>query len=97
MARVVKTRQATLDMDEIWIYIALRNEVAADGLIREIQRKCQSTADYPFSGRARPELGHQIRSFPVGNYIVYYVPIEDGIEVRRVYHAAREIDEDFEV
>jgi toxin ParE1/3/4 len=32
-----------------------------------------------------------VRSFPFGRY-VFYSPIEDGIDVVRVLHSARDID-----
>jgi toxin ParE1/3/4 len=32
-------------------------------------------------------------SFPVGRYIIFYLIISDGIEVVRVLHASRDIDE----
>jgi len=36
--------------------------------------------------------GPNIRSFLVGNYVVFYRPIQDSIEVARVLHGARDID-----
>jgi len=33
-----------------------------------------------------------LRSLPVGNYLVFYLPLDDGIEVVRVLHGSREID-----
>lgn len=41
-------------------------------------------AHNPKAGRARPELAPSLRSFPAGNYIVFYLPIPNGIEVVRV-------------
>jgi toxin ParE1/3/4 len=41
---------------------------------------------------AREELAASLRSFPFGRYVIYYVPIEDGIDVVRVLHSARDID-----
>ena len=49
-------------------------------------------ATQPEMGRARPELGPHIRSFPVGQYIVFYQPIADGIDVVRVLSGARDIE-----
>lgn len=93
MAEVLITDRAYLDLEEIREYIALRSKDAAKLVLREIQRRAESTADFPLSGRARPELHVAIRSFPVGNYIVYYVPHSEGIEIRRILHAARDVDE----
>ena len=42
-------------------------------------------------GQVRPELASGVRSFPVGKYVVFYLPMEEGIEVVQVIHAARDI------
>ena len=46
-------------------------------------------------GRARVELGADLRSFPFGRYVIFYAPIDDGIDVVRVLHSARDIDAAF--
>jgi toxin ParE1/3/4 len=33
-----------------------------------------------------------LRSLPVGNYLIFYLPIPDGIEVVRVLPGMRDID-----
>jgi len=35
-----------------------------------------------------------LRSFPVGSYIIFYVPVPDGIEIVRVMHGRQDIDAD---
>ena len=46
-------------------------------------------------GRARHELAVDLRSFPFGRYVIFYVPIEGGIDVVRVLHSARDVDASF--
>ncbi len=42
-------------------------------------------------GSSRPEFaGGDIRVFPVENYAIFYRPFDDGIEIARVVHAARD-------
>lgn len=48
-------------------------------------------ADYPESGRARPEIGPGARSVMVGRYLVLYRVNEDCVDIVRVIHGAREI------
>jgi hypothetical protein len=43
-------------------------------------------------GRLRPELAPHLRSFPIGNYVIFYRLTQEGIEVARVLHGARDID-----
>jgi toxin ParE1/3/4 len=43
-------------------------------------------------GRARDELAEGVRSFPTGRYVIFYIPIDDGIDMVRILHSARDID-----
>ena len=45
----------------------------------------------PGMGSARPELGESLRSFPVGNYLVFHRERSDGIELLRLLHRARNL------
>jgi toxin ParE1/3/4 len=48
----------------------------------------------PLAGRERSELQKHLRSFPVGSYIVFYVPLPDGIEIVRVMNGRQDIGAD---
>lgn len=43
-------------------------------------------------GRVRGELAVDLRSFPFGRNVIFYAPVEHGIDVVRVLHSARDID-----
>jgi toxin ParE1/3/4 len=43
-------------------------------------------------GRNRDELHFGLQSFPVGMYLIFYVPINGGINIVRVLHGMRDID-----
>jgi len=43
-------------------------------------------------GRSRSELGTGLRSFPVGSYIIFYHPLDNGIEVVRVVRGNRALE-----
>jgi toxin ParE1/3/4 len=89
--------QAREDLLDIWQYIADDNETAATALLRRIDRAIQMLADNPQAGRERPELAPNLRSFPVGNYVIFYMPGSHGIEVVRVLNARQDISaEDME-
>jgi toxin ParE1/3/4 len=83
-----------MDVTSIWAFIADDNVRAADALIDRIDRASDMLADTPLAGRARPELGPSLRSFPVGNYIIFYVPLPDGIEIVRVMNGRQDIGVD---
>ena len=44
----------------------------------------------PGMGVARPDIRPELRTFPVGNYLILYREIENGAEIVRVVHGARE-------
>jgi toxin ParE1/3/4 len=42
----------------------------------------------------RYDLASNLRSFPVGSYVVFYIPLPDGVEIVRVMHGHQDIDAD---
>jgi toxin ParE1/3/4 len=62
--------------------------------IDRIGKIFQMLIENPLAGLERPELRKYLRSFPVGSYVVFYVPLPDGIEVIRVMHGRQDIDAD---
>jgi toxin ParE1/3/4 len=92
MSQVLKRPQAETDLDEIWWFIAQDNPDNADRFLDKIEERCQALAQFPHLGVSREELVPALRSLPVGNYLIFYLPIEDGIEVVRVLPGMRDID-----
>jgi toxin ParE1/3/4 len=89
-----KSPQAEFDLTSIWDFIAHDKIRAADALLVRIEAAFDMLAANPLAGRARDDLAPKIRSFPVGNYIIFYLPLSDGIEVIRVLHGRQDIDSD---
>ena len=89
--RVVVSPQADLDVDAAWLFIAERNLIAANELIDRITEASQTLASAPKMGRLRPELRSRLRSFPVENYLIFYIEIFGGIEILRIMHARRNV------
>jgi toxin ParE1/3/4 len=73
-------------------YIADESFAAADRWVDRLDEQFRVLATQPMMGRARDELAPGVRSFPFGRYVVFYVPLEDGIDVIRVLHGARDIE-----
>jgi toxin ParE1/3/4 len=92
VSKVLRKPRAEADLIEIWTYIAQDSLASADKLLDEIDEKSRTLAPSPFIGKARDELGAKIRSFPIGNYVLFYQPIENGTEIVRVLHGARDIE-----
>ncbi len=91
MAKFRLSGPAEHDLDEIWLYIARDDPNAADRLINAVVEAMALLAENPKMGRARNELGPSLRGIPVGNYLIIYRPMENGVEVVRVMHGARNI------
>jgi toxin ParE1/3/4 len=89
-----KSPQAELDLTTIWDFIANDSIKAADALLERIDEAFDMLAQMPRAGRARNDLALNLRSFPVGSCVVYYVPVSDGIEVIRVMSGWRDVDAD---
>jgi len=87
---------ARADLEEIWFYIAQDNPDAADKLIRALVSRFVTLASMPLMGRQREELSSNLRSFPVGRYVIFYRPMENGVEIARVLHGARDFPPLFE-
>ena len=95
MGRIVTSPLAESDLDDIWFYIALDNPGAADRFLDKIDDKLKTFSDHPISGRLRSELADGLRSFPIDAYVVYYLPLKDGLHIIRVLHGARDHDKLF--
>ncbi|MDB6028849.1 MAG: parE1 [Verrucomicrobiales bacterium] len=82
---------ANTDIEEIALYIFDLNPVAADYFLDTLEKTCELLAEHPLIGRFRPELGEAIRSFPIGNYLIFYIPAPHGIDVARVIYGGRDL------
>jgi toxin ParE1/3/4 len=96
MPSVLRTTQAHLDLVEIAFRIAEENPSAADRWLDLIGLKCEMLSRMPENGRSRFDLADGLRSFAVGNYVIFYRPVLDGMQVIRVLHGARDISALFE-
>ena len=92
MPRLLKRPEAESDLDEIWWYIAQDSPINADRFLDRIQERCLSLADFPQMGTSRDELKAGLRSQLVGNYLIFYFPLEDGVDIVRVLHGSRDIE-----
>lgn len=92
-ARIILTPAAEDDLVAIWRYVVAEshNEGTANRLLDDIGGKSQLYAERPELGELRPDLAPGVRCFPVGQYVVFYRPAADGIDVLRILHGMRDI------
>ena len=89
-----KRPRADADLDSIWSYVAADNINAADRLLVRIGTVFDMLVQNPLAGRERSEFASGLRSFAVGNYLIFYVAQSNGIEIVRVMHGRQDIDAD---
>jgi toxin ParE1/3/4 len=85
--------QAKSELEAIGDYIAEDSPANAERFIDRLTEKFFALGRNPRIGRARPELRSDLRSFPYGAYLILYRIIDGGVEIVRVVHAARNLDD----
>ncbi|MCC7474484.1 MAG: type II toxin-antitoxin system RelE/ParE family toxin [Pirellulales bacterium] len=88
------SKQAQTDLSEIQDYIKSRNRQAVGNVLMALHEAFRSLARNPEMGTLCDDLRKDIRLFvpnkPANNYLIFYYPYSDGIEVSTVIHAARD-------
>lgn len=96
MSRFRISTQAAQDIENIWKYVAPNNLKAANRLFDTLRESFPKLAKFPQMGRERPELAPFLRSLPVKNYLIFYRPIDEGIEIARILHGSQDIETIFQ-
>lgn len=94
-AEIVRTPTSDDDLFEIWLFIAQENPDAATRTLRKIKRALLRLARNPRSGRDRSELAPGLRSIPCLPYVIFYRLVGPDIEIVRVLHGARDVEDIF--
>lgn len=87
--------EAIQDLNEICEYIAYQNRNAAIKLFETIRAKCKSLADFPNRGKRYDYLLPNLRGSIVNDYIIFYFPKTNGIDVVRVVSGRRNLEKIF--
>ncbi len=78
------------DLQEIKAYIAQDTPKAATQYMGILKQKCDMLAQTPTIGVCREEYCN-LYKFPVEKYLIFYRITKSGIEVIRILHGARDI------
>jgi toxin ParE1/3/4 len=81
---------ARTDLREISSY--LRNaagDAVARAVIDKVIEAAESLSTRPNRQRLRNELGPGLRGLSVGNYIIFYRVLGDGVSIVRILHGSR--------
>jgi toxin ParE1/3/4 len=92
MGRCRFTPQAKQDLKDINRFIALEHPNAAKRFVASVKQQCQTLSDFPEMGRLWQELTPPLRSFPIGNYLIFYRPDDaKSIQVIAVVSGYRDL------
>jgi len=87
------------DLDVLWDYIARDKPGAATRFLAKLRKQFRLLSRHPLLGESREELLPKLRCFSLGNYVIYFRPLESGeysIEIVRVLHGGRDVGATFE-
>ena len=82
---------ALRDLERFTDYIGQRNPTAAVKLLERLHEAFRLLAKTPLLGEKRDDLPGHPRVFCVGNYLIVYDPLPNGIQVGRVAHSSQDI------
>lgn len=89
--RVRFTDAAERDIEAIGDYIAADRPLTAAGFARDLWAACEALADYPERFAVFTEHGgRSFRRRVFSSYAIFYVVLEDVVEISRVLHSARD-------
>jgi toxin ParE1/3/4 len=95
MPRIIRTDSAKADVVAICEYISADKPYAAARWLEELDKALDRLASNPLAGESVESLASNMRRQCFGKYLIFYVPTERGIELRRVLHGARRIKDLF--
>jgi toxin ParE1/3/4 len=96
MARVHRFRRAEEDLLAIANHIATDNPAAAAKWLDTIERTLTLLASNSMMGEDVSRLRPNLRRFCQGKYLLFFEPRSDGINLLRVLHGSRNVDDLFE-
>lgn len=82
--------EAEADIEAVTLYIAQDNPAAARRWFDDLLERCRRLGEMPGIGVARSEVRPDLRTFAHGNYLILYRRTEEGAEIIRVLHGARQ-------
>ncbi|WP_409999480.1 type II toxin-antitoxin system RelE/ParE family toxin [Gimesia chilikensis] len=57
--------------------------------VKTVRSTLSKLANHPGIGSRQDRFREGLRCFALGRYLIFYFPIEDGIQIIRVLHSAR--------
>ena len=97
MARLIERPKARQELEEIAVYIGMRRRSAIKRFLAAARKTYDTLAAMPEIGalwNAEDPKFQELRYFSIPrypNYVVFYRPLPDGVEILHILHGARDI------
>lgn len=91
MARVVLSRLARDDLDQIWFDIAARDADLADRISQKIEHRLGMLRRHPEMAPLRPDIASDARALLVERWLILYRHIDGEVQVGRIVDGARDL------
>lgn len=86
------TEPAIQDIEQIADYIARESGFdQADRFLTRLDAKFSKIAQFPNLGRQRNEILPGLRSFPMDQYLILYIPVNQDVDILRVVSGYRDL------
>jgi toxin ParE1/3/4 len=72
-------------------HINAENRAAALRTVARLQEIFHLLATQPLMGESRDDFGKNVRLFTVGNYVIFFRPANNTVEILGVVHGARDL------
>lgn len=95
MRPLIYLKGARNDLRRIAEHIALESgsRATAVNYVARLRGQCARLASLPGTlGRSRPDLLHDMRSFPFGRYLIFFRYRSDAVEIIDILEAHRDIE-----
>jgi toxin ParE1/3/4 len=93
MIRVVYAPRLQRELGRIVDTIAIDNAPAADRFVAELEHLCSLLATTPAMGPLRSQVGRNVRTLSLGNYLIFYRWHSDAdrVDILSIRHGRRRL------
>jgi toxin ParE1/3/4 len=96
MGSYVFSKRAVEDLNDICEFLGKSNVKAASNLFDAVRKKCKLVAEFPNMGKDYNWILTDLRGFIIDDYIIFYYPRQDGIDIVRIAYGRRDLKALFE-
>jgi len=95
MKRFVLTRPAERDLEQIKIFLVQEaGPVIARRVLKDIRSALEFLGSEPGAGHVREDLTNRpLKFWPVYSYLIVYDPVTKPVQIMRVLHGMRDVEE----